>query len=196
MTKYSVWYTGTDWEQSSEQPCHVKVQEPHIWPIADNSVSGVKDALANGDHPVVAIGGRTAADGRPQNLTGVVLSYDASATQAVIDVCPSRIVRAYVSNILTYAQGAPATWEAAPALGQPIYVDDSDDLGAGTTLSMASANTAGVDNPLAGYLFYCQDEYVDSGVGGPNSSATFPLSWTADADAEYLVCVLLTNATP
>jgi len=195
MTKYTVWYTGTDYQQSSGDPCHVKVQEPHIWPIDDNAIAQ-KDVLADGDHPVVAIGGRTAADGRPQNLTGVVLSYDASATQAVIDVCPSRIVRSYVSNILTYDQGAPATWEAAPALGQPIYVDDSDDLGAGTTLSMAAANTAGVANPLAGYLFYCQDEYADSGVGGANATDAYPRSWTADADGEYLVCVLLSNATP
>ncbi|NIV32509.1 MAG: hypothetical protein GWN58_24635 [Anaerolineae bacterium] len=196
MTKYAVWYAETDWEQSSDQPCHVKVHEEDIWPIDDNSVSGAKDTLADGDHPVVAIGGRTAADGRPQNLTGVVLSYDADATQAVVDVCPSRIVRTYVSNILTYAQGAPATWEAAPALGQPVYVDDSDDLGAGTTLSMAAANTAGVDNPLAGWLFYCQDEYADSGVGGPNSSDSYPRSWDDDEDYEYLVCVLLSPSTP
>jgi hypothetical protein len=195
MTKFTVWYTGTDWQQSSEQPCHVKVHEDALWPIDDNAIAQ-KDVLADGDHPVVAIGGRTAADGRPQNLTGVVLTYDADATQAVVDVCPSRIVRSYVSNILTYAQGAPATWEAAPALGQPVYVDDSDDLGAGTTLSMAAANTTGVNNPLAGWLFYCQDEYADSGVGGANATDAFPRSWTADADAEYLVCVLLAPSTP
>ncbi|NIQ90183.1 MAG: hypothetical protein GWN93_14590 [Deltaproteobacteria bacterium] len=125
------------------------------------------------------------------------MSYDADAEQAVVDVCPSRIVREYVSNISGYdGNGTSNAWEAAPALGQPVYVDDSDDLGEGCTLSMSDQNEDDVYNPLAGWLFYCQDEYADSGVGGPNSSDSYPRSWDDDEDAEYLVCVLLSPSTP
>ena len=74
--------SGSDWQQSSGPHIMVDVHEANIWPIADNSVSGAKDALADGLHPVVAIGGRTAADGRPLNLTGVVVSYLAGLTTA------------------------------------------------------------------------------------------------------------------
>lgn len=193
---YSTWYAGTDHQQSSGPYCNRKFAESDLWPIDDNAVAQ-KDVLANGDHPVVAIGGRTTADGRPQNLTGVVVSYDADALQAVVNIAHCVIVRDYVSNIYGYdGQGVSNAWEAAPILGQPVYIDDSDNLGAGCTMSMAATNESGLANPLAGWLMYCQDEYIDSGVGGPNSDATFPLSWDDDEDNEYLVCVMLSPATP
>ena len=191
----ATFYSETDWEQSSEPFLAVAVQEPDIWPIADNSGSGTKDTLTDGEHVVVAIGGRTAADGRPLNLTGVVVSYNANATIAQINIADGTIVRAYVTNILTYSQGAAATWEGAPVIGQPVYVDDSNDLAEGTTLSMSPLNDADVKNPQAGVLWYCQDEYLDHGVGGPNASAVWPKTWSSIATTEYLVCVLLFNGS-
>lgn len=193
---YAEFLSGPNWQDSSGPMCNRLVEEPHMWPIDDNAL-GAKDVLADGHHPVIAVGGRTVADGRPNNVTGVVISYDAHADMAVVNVANCVVVRAYVSNILDYdEQGNSDTWEDAPALGQPVYVDDSDDLGAGCTLSMSDDNEDGLANPLAGYLWYCQDEHVDSGVGGPQSACTFPLSWDDDEDNEYLVCVMLTNATP
>ena len=56
-------FAGTDWQQSSGPYTVVQVHESDIWPIADNSISGTKDAIDEGLHPVVAIGGRTAALG-------------------------------------------------------------------------------------------------------------------------------------
>jgi hypothetical protein len=94
---------------------------------------------------------------------------------------------------LTYAGGNPATFEQAPVVGQPVYVDDSDDLSEGVTLSMSPLNDADVRNPLAGYLFYCQDEYADAGVGGPNSSSTFD-GTLPNAATEQSYCVILVNA--
>jgi len=142
---YATWYSGTDWEQSSGPFCNRKFAESELWPIDDNAIAQ-KDVLANGDHPVVAIGGRTAADGRPQNLTGVVISYDATALIAVVNVAHCFIVRDYVSNISGYNGAAPNAWEAAPVIGQPVYIDDSAALGAGCTMSMSAANSAGVNN--------------------------------------------------
>jgi len=195
MATYAEFYGGVDWQQSSGPQCNRKFEEDVIWPIADNSGSGAKDALADGLHPVVAIGGRTVADGRPNNITGVVVTYDATSDIAVVNIASCQIVRAYVSNIIGYNGGAANAWEAAPVIGQPVYVDDSDDLGQGCTLSMSASNDAAVANPLAGYLMYCQDEYVDYPIGGSNSTEWGP-TWSGIASEEHLMCVLLTNATP
>lgn len=193
---YAVWYTGTDWEQSSGPFCNRQFAEGDLWPIDDNAIAQ-KDVLADGDHPVVAIGGRTTADGRPQNLTGVVISYNAVALLVEVNVAHCFIVRNYVSNIYGYdGQGTSNAWEDAPVIGQPVYIDDSNNLGAGCTLSMAATNENGVANPLAGWLMYCQDEYYDRLISGAGQSATWPLSWDDDEDNEYLVCVLLSPSTP
>jgi len=187
--------SGSDWQQSSGPEVDRKVHEVDLWPIADNSNSGIKDALEDGLHPVVAIGGRTVADGRPENLTGVVKTYNADVTMAVVNIADGAIVRAYVANILTYTAGGHAlTFEQAPVIGQPVYIDDSDDLGEGVTLSLSPLNqdNPGLPNPLAGWLFYCQDEYADFGVGGPNVLTGWPPTWVNEFH-EYLVCVLLTN---
>ncbi len=193
MTTYAEFYGESDWEQSSGPLVNRKFEEDVLWPIADNSGSGTKDALADGLHPVVAIGGRTAADGRANNRTGVVVTYNATSDIAVVNIADGYIVRNYVSNIAGYdGQNAANAWEAAPVIGQPVYIDDSDDLGAGCTLSMSPLNDAGVDNPLAGHLMYCQDEYVDYAIGGSNSDQWGP-TWLGST-AEYLVCVMLTSA--
>lgn len=198
----SEFYKSTDWQQSSGPEVVVQVHESDVWPIADNSGSTTKDGLfdANGlydgVHPVVAIGGRTTADGRPENLTGVVVSATPGSTTALglvrINIADGVIVRQYVANVLTYAAGSPATFETAPVPGQPVYVDDSDDLGEGVTLSMSSLNDGGLANPQAGWLHYCQDEYANYGVGGENATSTFD-GTLANELVEQVYCVLLTN---
>lgn len=193
-----VFQSGTNWQQSSEPHTIVAVQESDCWPVDDRSGSGTKDQLAPGLHPVIAIGGRTAADGRPLNLTGVVVSYagtgSGTATDRVeVNVADGAIVRQYVANVLTYSGGAANTFETAPVVGQPVYVDDSDDLGEGVTLSTSPLNDAGVKNPLAGYLWYCQDEIADGLAGGSRATATFDTA-LADELVEQEFCVLLINA--
>jgi hypothetical protein len=197
MTMPDSFQEGSDWEQGSGPITIVTVHESDCWPVADNSGSGTKDALAAGLHPVIAIGGRTAADGRPLNVTGVVTSFTAGLTVPLgivrVNIADGMIVRQYVANVLTYAQGAAATFEQAPVPGQPVYVDDSDDLSEGVTLSMSPLNDADVRNPLAGYLWYCQDELADAGVGGPNAISTFD-GTLANSLVEQEYCVLLINA--
>ena len=189
--------SGTNWQQASGPHVIVQVHEADLWPVDDNSGSGTKDALADGLHPVLAIGGRTAADGRPLNMTGGVVTFTAGLTTATglvrVNIADGYIVRQYVSNTLEYANNVPSTFEQAPVVGQPVYVDDSNDLAEGVTLSMSELNDADVRNPLAGYLFYCQDEYADAGVGGPNSSSTFD-GTLPNEETEQEYCVILVNA--
>jgi len=101
-------------------------------------------------------------------------------------------VRQYVNNTLTYSGGDAATFETAPIMGQPVYVDDSDDLSAGVTLSMSPLNDADVKNPQAGVLWYCQDEIADGLAGGSRSTSTFD-GTLANELVEQVYCVLLIN---
>lgn len=191
--------SGTDWQQSSEPHTIVQVQESDCWPVDDRSGSGTKDQLADGLHPVIALGGRTAADGRPLNITGVVVSYIGAGTGAATDlvrinIADGAIVRQYVANVLTYAAGDANTFEQAPVPCQPVYVDDSDDLAEGVTLSMSPLNDADVKNPQAGILFYCQTEYANSQVGLANTASTFD-TVLANELVEQEYCVFLFNGS-
>jgi len=194
---------GTDWQQSSEPHVMRQCALGNLWPQGARSGSGIKDTLAVTDspakHPVLAIGGRTVNTpgdrGRPENITGVVVSYSDSVHLVTLNLGEKYIVKQYVFNVLTYAQGAAATFETAPIIGQPVYVDDSDDLSEGVTLSLSPLNDGDLPNPLAGWLWYCQDEYYDYEVGGPNAAAQWPKDWADDPGDEYEVCVMLTNGT-
>jgi hypothetical protein len=182
--------SGTNWEQSSGPIIPRKVAGDYLWPHL-GTIAG-KDALADGLHPVLAIGGITAAEGRPLNVTGVMVTYDSADDVAIMNIADGFIVRQYVDNTLTYAGAAPATFEQTPVPGQPVYVDDSDDLAAGTTLSMSPLNEDDVRNPMAGILFWCQDEYKDIGKGGPNATDQFDTALpNVQTDQEY--CVMLFN---
>lgn len=193
---------GTDWQQSSGPHIIRQVVEGDVWPVYDNA-EGTKDSLidANGDyngvHPVVAIGGRTAADGRPLNFTGVIVDVTVSATLAEslvrVNIADGAIVRNYVANVLEYNGTVASTFETAPVPGQPVYVDDSQALAAGVTLSMSPLNEDGLKNPQAGVLFYCQDEYPNDMVGGPNAAATFDVS-LSNSLVEQTYCVMLSGS--
>ena len=196
MTMPATFYEGSDWQQSSEPHVFVDVQEGDCWPVDVRSESTTKDQLDDGLHPVVAIGALDDA-GRALELTGVVVSVNLSVLgtatdRVVINIADGTIVRQYVSNILTYSGEAPNTFETTPIVGQPVYVDDSADLSEGVTLSMSPLNHAGTSNPLAGYLWYCQDEIADGQVGGSRATATFD-TVLADEAVEQIYCVLLSN---
>lgn len=191
-------WSGTNWQQASEPQINIDAQESDCWPVDDNSESGAKDQLAPGLHPVIALGGRTAADGRPLNMTGVVVSYEGtgsgtSTDRVVVNIADGYVVRNYVANVLTYVATVPATFEQAPVVGQPVYVDDSDDLAAGVTLSMSPLNEDDVRNPLAGYLWYCQDEIADGLAGGSRATSTFD-GTLANSLVQQEYCILLVNA--
>ena len=185
-------YSGTNWEQSSGPIVNVEVHEMDVWPVADNSASGTKDTLVDGLHPVVAVGERTAAGGRPGNVTGVVMTVTAGSVNSMsiveLNIAEGMIVRQYVSNIRDHSA---VDYETNPTVGMPVYVDDSALLSAGVTLSMAPMTATDLLNPQAGVLWYCQDEMANSEMGGARAVHTFD-NTLADTAVEQEYCVLLT----
>ena len=189
------------YEASSGPIVPISVHESDVWPVYDNAAD-TKDSLLdangnyNGVHPVVAFGGRTAADGRPMLLTGVVLDVTPSATlaesQVRLNVADYMCVRNWVANVLTYSGTVPLTFETAPVPGQPVYVDDSEALAAGVTLSMSELNEDGLENPLAGHLIYDQDEMADDMVGGSRAASTFDGA-LSNSLVQQAYCVVLSN---
>jgi hypothetical protein len=187
-------YSANDWEQSSSpmvsRAAHLEANDTTalLWPVG-----GTFDTLTDGEHPVLAIG---RAANRPANAVGVVMTYNSDVEIAQMNVADKIVVRAYVANIAGYALGDANAWQNTIYPGDPVYVDDSDDLSTlntGCTLSFSTLNEDAAANPLAGYVWWCQDEYADSGVGGPNS--TQGIDQPAEADtSEYLtLCVMLVN---
>jgi hypothetical protein len=185
-------YHGPDWEGSSGPILPRMVAAADLWPHGLDSESdgaGDKDVLEDGLHPVLAVGPKS---GRPNNLIGVVMKYT-NVNLVTLNMADKFIVRNYVANIMSYPKGAPVYSATYPAL-TPVYVDDSTTLTEGVTLSMSPLNIAGNPNPLAGYIFYCQDEYLDGGIGGPNISAVFPKAASVPASlSEDIMCIMLVN---
>ena len=193
MATAAEFYDDPDWEGSSGPiiPRTVDVSED-LWPNGTGSMGeidgGDKDVLAAGLHPVLAIGPKA---GRPVNLTGVVISYNSANDRAVMNMADKVIVRQFVSNILTYSGGSGATFDQSLAVGEPVFVDDSGPLSAGVTLSRSPLNESTTANPMAGYIWRCQDEYDDSGVGGADGDV-YPMT-LANTAVETEVCVMLVN---
>jgi len=147
---------------------------------------GNKDVLVDGLHPVLAIGPQAGfGAGRAYYETGPVATYNADNGRVIINVAPGFGHKNYVANILSY--GA-VVYSATYAIGAPVFVDDSDNLTAGCTLSLSPLNVDGDDNPFYGWLQYDQRDYDDSGVGGAGAY----LAWPRTASAIALVETLLT----
>ncbi len=170
-----VFYSGTDWESSSGPIITRQLSTADVWPEGAGSedAGGNKDELAGGLHPCLAIGPKAL---RPINAVGVVVSYQ-DDNLINLNVARGFCFKAYVANVLTYnAQGGAATFDQSLAIGEPVYIDDSDALDSGITLSRSPLNghNPGASNPRAGWLYYNQDDFLDSGVGGPNAAADWP----------------------
>jgi hypothetical protein len=119
------------------------------------------------------------------------MTYRSDNDRAVMNLADKVIVKAYVSNILEYSGGAANDYDESLAIGEPVYVDDSGPLSAGVTLSRSPLNESTTANPLAGYIWRCQDQYNDSYVGGVDGDV-FPMTLT-DTHHETLLCVMLVN---
>lgn len=195
MTYTTEFYNGPDWQQSSSPSL------PRKWHLEDNDdtaiiwpVGSPHDDLADGLHPVVALGPKA---NRPRNVTGVVMAYNSDTEIATVDVADKKIVKAYVVNVSGYSDtDTPNAWINTVQPGDPVFVDDTADIGGaydGVTLSFSAANDAGSDNPLAGYVIWCQDEYADSGVGGPNTTQGLDQPASDDTTEVLTLCVMLVN---
>ena len=194
---YTEFLSGSNWEQSSGPTVSRKFHLSDLWPIGAGSEvgGGDKDDLADGLHPILAIGsqgGKWGIECRC-NLTGVVISYNSATTIAELNMADKAIVRAYVANITFYDWLGAVSYAATFDIGAAVYVDDSSYLSSGVTLSLSPFNEVGSANPLAGYLMYCQDEYMDSGVGGPNGEMVWPKTASDSELVESELCIMLVN---
>lgn len=194
-----VFKSGPDWECSSGPIITRDFELDAIWPVSANadSAGGSKDILEDGMHPVVAIGPHPSGvkTGRPYNLTGVVISYNEDADIAQVNLAEKVCVKNYVSNVDTWTGTTPYTFKTTFYIGMAVYVDDSPGLSLGVTLSTNSNNSDDNPNPLAGYLFYCQDEYGNIEIGGPNQYSTWADGTITLTDAHHQneYCILLVN---
>jgi len=191
----STFYSGPGWEASSTPTLPRKV---HIESNADTSIlwplGGSWDTLTNGEHPVLAFGLKA---NRNRCITGVVISYNSATEIAMLDVADKKIVKNYVVNIAGYTQAGTANaWQDLVTPGDPVFVDDDPAVaaaGAGVTLSFSPTNGGGANNPLAGYVFWCQDEYEDTAIGGPNTTQGLDQPAEIETTEVLTLCVMLVN---
>ncbi len=163
---------GTDWQGSSGPMITRNVQSDDCYPHSTQGPAA-KDVLADGLHPILAIGNDAVLEGRDHDqAVGVMVTYNVDILRGVFNVAPRWIGRNYnVANVLTYSGGNPDTFETSLQIGMKVYVDDSADLANGVTLSLSPLNENDLVNPWAGWLWYDQTEDEDIGVGGANVDA-------------------------
>ena len=184
----ATFYSDNNYECSSGPYIERKAVTDDLWPEGTQSGSGTKDTVSAGEHPFLAIGAQAQ---RPYNVVGVVITYESLTDMAVLNVAPGFIARNYVANITGYNGGAANAWAATLDKHVPVWIDDSNDLAEGVTLSRSPANDAAAGNPLAGYTWPAQDEWTDSGVGGGNTDP-YPKSFASGSATSYLTqCVML-----
>lgn len=182
-------YSETDWQSSSGPYLNRMVELADLWPegLGSETGGGNKDVLEDGMHMFFACG---SAAQRPHNPVGVSVSKNEAADLVQMNFAQGFMAKAYVANVLTYSNGSAATFDQSLDAFEPVYIDDSDDLDSGVTLSRSPLNDAGNNNPLAGYIMYDQNEYADTLVGGPNATAGLPKT-VANSLTNTLVTVML-----
>jgi sRNA-binding regulator protein Hfq len=88
-------------------------------------------------------------------LTGTVLSLDATRAIATIDFTNSMVYRHMVRNVRTYGANIEATWGIL-AIGDPVFYDRSATMPAGVHLSTSPFDNLGVApadvNALFGHI--------------------------------------------
>lgn len=192
----TIGYQGPDWAESAladvPQP---KFHFAEIWPVGagSSSTGGDKDPLEEGDHVFVAVGPKALRSFNTLvGVTSTVLEgTDNDDSQAELRIQPGEAFKAKISNVLTYDQGDPATFLTSLAIGQDVYVDDSDGLPDDVTLSFSPNNDQGNANPHAGIIWRGQRDFDDTYVGGFGAYTDFPVT-IADELTEIEYVVLLT----
>jgi len=105
-------------------------------------------------------------------LTGTILTVDATNSVAVVDFTASMVYKFSVRNVLTYAVGAEATWGNIN-VGDPVYYDVSATMPAGVYLSTSPQDNTGAANPLFGWVVPANDtDTFPKGANGVASTQT------------------------
>lgn len=81
--------------------------------------------------------------------TGTILSISKDKLSCVIDFTPTMVYRQNVRNVLTYSEGAEATFGTI-AEGDTIYYDRSATMPADCHLSTSPLDSTGAANPIFG----------------------------------------------
>jgi hypothetical protein len=102
-------------------------------------------------------------------LTGTILVIDADDEMAVIDFTHSMVYEHDVRNVLTYSEGAEATWGAID-IGDAIFYDRSSTMPANAKLSTSPLDEDGDANPLFGFRVPANDD--DVVALGDNTAST------------------------
>jgi hypothetical protein len=104
-------------------------------------------------------------------ITGTILTLDATNSVAIINVADGAVYRHNVRNVLTYNPGvAELTWGLIN-IGDPVYYDSSASMPANCKLSTSPLNTGAAANTRFGHIVMLQDE-VDAGTDFPRGSAS------------------------
>lgn len=106
-------------------------------------------------------------------LTGTVVTLDATDSEAVINHARGAVYRHYLRNVATYNGGVEATWRAIQ-VGDAVYYDASATMPATAKLSLSPLNNLGAANTLFGWVVLDQEEdSTDFGKGTTQAGSTW-----------------------
>jgi hypothetical protein len=108
-------------------------------------------------------------------LTGTILTIDATNSIAVVDFTCSMVYQFWVRNVLTYAAAVEATWGAIN-VGDIVYYDNSATMPAGVYLSTSPLDNLTVANTRFGYVVLNQDECAADFPKGDATASTQTLA--------------------
>lgn len=104
-------------------------------------------------------------------LTGTVLVVDDDASIAIVDFTHSMVYLHPVRNVITYDDGAEATFDQIEE-GDPIFYDRSSTMPDGVYLSLSPLDVLGNANPLFGFRVIPHDETDIDAKGSQGSGST------------------------
>lgn len=108
-------------------------------------------------------------------LSGTILTVDADDEIAVIDFTHSMVYLHEVRNVITYDDGAEATFDTID-IGDPIFYDRSAIMPAGCQLSLSPLDVNGNANPLFGFRVLPQDWTSDADQGSQGTGGTYEVA--------------------
>lgn len=104
-------------------------------------------------------------------LTGTIISVDADGSVAVVDIAAGNTYFHEVRNVLTYSEGAEATW-AAINIGDIVYYDSSATMPAGVYLSTSPLDSQGAANTRFGWVVPCNEADMALYPKGTDTAST------------------------
>lgn len=160
-----------EYEASSGPICTVEVPYDRM-----------SDATPTLHKPAWVLGAATPTIG---DLTGTLISLDATNSIAVINTAHGAQYYHKVRNVVTYAQGAESTFTQLN-FGMPVYYDPSSTMPAGYHLSLSPLDENDVVNPLFGHIVWSQTEIAD---GFSSNADPYPTGSAVAGTSHDDICV-------